>query len=358
MNVCIACELERFSNPFIRQFAEALAHHPAVDAVEGGLDAFWSRDLTFDVVHIHWPKELFPGTTPSASDLDRLADQLAWWGAQCPIVATVHNRFPHHSNAPAFRRLYDLVYQHATGIVHMGEASRTLFAAEHAIPDGQTHRVIPHGDYACFANTVTRAEARRALGLAPDDYVILNFGFIRHREELDLLLRGFGHCSVSQKRLVIAGRVNRPDKKSWTFVRTWLQPWLRLVLDPRIQLHEQFIANDAVQTYVNAADVLVIPRTETLNSGNVALGFTFGRPVVGPDLGNVGEVLRATGNPVFDPAAPRTLGLALDRIHHRAGKQGRANAEYTQAHMQWPDIAEQHVAFYANLALSPDLRTS
>jgi glycosyltransferase involved in cell wall biosynthesis len=85
----------------------------------------------------------------------------------------------------------------------------------------------------------------------------------------------------------------------------------------------------------------------------MALGFTFGRVVVGPDVGVVGEILRATGNPVYDPRRPNSLGKALERASklRRRGK-GQENAAYARSRMDWSSIAQQHVALYDKLIAS------
>ena len=37
-----------------------------------------------------------------------------------------------------------------------------------------------------------------------------------------------------------------------------------------------------------------------MNSGNIALGFSFGCYVVGPDIGNIGNILKENNNLVYD----------------------------------------------------------
>ncbi len=61
------------------------------------------------------------------------------------------------------------------------------------------------------------------------------------------------------------------------------------------------------------ADVLFIPIIKSLNSGNVALGNTFGKVVVGPNYGVIGEELEKLGNPVFDvDQIEKTLKKAIE----------------------------------------------
>jgi glycosyltransferase involved in cell wall biosynthesis len=124
---------------------------------------------------------------------------------------------------------------------------------------------------------------------------------------------------------------------------------LRTHLAP-VQLVEGFISHEDVPGLFNLADVVVIPRADGLNSGNVALGFTFGKVVVGPDTGVIAETLHETGNPVFDPVKPSTLGRALEQARSLAvERKGEDNRSYAEAHLDWDTIADQHAQFFTSL---------
>ncbi len=118
----------------------------------------------------------------------------------------------------------------------------------------------------------------------------------------------------------------------------------------QVKVCEGFLPEDEVQDYLNAADILIIPRINSLNSGNVALGLTFGKVIVGPDTGVIGETLRATGNPVFDPQNRKSLAVALllarDLLTTKLGENNRA---FAMNELDWGKIAQQHIAFYKQL---------
>ena len=44
---------------------------------------------------------------------------------------------------------------------------------------------------------------------------------------------------------------------------------------------------------------MLIAKQNNLNSGNIALGYSFSNIVLGPDTGNIGEILRSTNNPTY-----------------------------------------------------------
>ena len=99
-----------------------------------------------------------------------------------------------------------------------------------------------------------------------------------------------------------------------------------------------------VQQMIQASDIMFIQRLEILNSGNLPLGFAGGNIVVGPDLGNVGEMLRATGNPVFDPHDKESIFIAVDKaismLKQNNYSQGKKNYEYAKNHWNKEHVAQ------------------
>jgi glycosyltransferase involved in cell wall biosynthesis len=335
-------------NPFVPELARALSTHPEVFSVKQDLDDFWKAPNSADIVHVHWPRALFSNwTAEDRNALSRLECALEAW-TEATIVNTVHNLRPHYREAPIYDDLNHLVFKYVDGYIHLGHASQRLFRREYPETTSEPHEVIPHGRYNGFENAVTRDEARRHLGLDPDSCVVLAFGALRHPEELRLLVEGFGGFRHKGKKLVIAGRL------AWAkgpVRRRMLRAYHRLrFLSHPIQFHLGAIDDDEVQYFLNACDQLVIPRKDVLNSGNVALGFTFGRVVVGPNCGVIREVLEETGNPIFDPQDPSTLSDALDKGARLVEKKaGHRNQRYAEKHLNWEQIARKHVDFYSQM---------
>jgi hypothetical protein len=333
MDVIIASEA---SNRYIDQLVESLSESKKVRSVKNSVARFWRQKSDADIVHIQWPEGLFDWNQPKLWELAWLEEKLERWSSQASIVTTVHNYSPH--GIDECDDLYEMTYKMSDGIVHLGEKSRQFFFDEYSFAAEKKHSVIPHGNYTCFPNEISKKDARNCLGIEGGESVILCFGEIRHPEERDLLIEAFDQLELSKKRLLIAGRISPPSRLSLTY-------W-RLRYDPRFLVEEGWIPDKEVQLYLNAADTLVIPRHGVLNSGNVALGFTFGRVVVGPDEGVIGEVLGETGNPVYKPGDDKALARAIEEarsIHHNMGGK---NKEYAMEKMKWRSISSSHLSFY------------
>ena len=83
-----------------------------------------------------------------------------------------------------------------------------------------------------------------------------------------------------------------------------------------------------MQCYFCAADVVLIQRLDILNSGNLPMAYHAGKVVVGPDVGNVGQILRETGNFTFDSHDIGSPVSALQKAltETTRGKENRAYA--------------------------------
>lgn len=350
MNTLIACRTT-IENPYVSQLVTGLSEHTDVRQATQSLSEFWRGPSEFDILHLQWPEALFRWEKPSEWELGYLKDKLGEWSATAKIVCTVHNLHPHGQKTPLYEQFYNLVYEHCHGIIHLGEASIEAVTANYGLPN-KKHVVIPHGNYNCFPNEISKGEARRRLGVRSDDLVYLSFGAIRSHEEAELILNGFNGLTYRSKRLFIAGRMPWPEKRN----RQWLMLKWNLAR-PRIRLFEGWIPNHEVQLYLNASDIVIIPRIDALNSGNVALAFTFGKVVVGPDIGVIGEVLRETGNPTYDPDELSTLSDALKQASHLHQEGlGLQNKSYANVDMDWESVSLSHARLYTSL-LTPTCNT-
>lgn len=334
------------SNPFVHELHAALAVQDRIEGVEASVEALWSGPADRDVLHIHWPESLTTDwSEPTGEELERLERVLGAWRKEAVVVATVHNRHPHYRDTERFRALYDLVYRASHGIVHLGEVSRREIPERHPHLADRSQAVIPLGLFPSIPNRVDRAEALRALGLEREHFVAGFLGTIRHREELSLLLRGFGGVGAPNKRLVLAGAIRWPGRRH---ERWWMR--LQLSANRRLVWRRGYVPDAEVQRYVQPLDVMVVPRKEVLNSAIVLLGFTFGKVVVGPACGNVGEILRETGNPTYAPGDARSLADAIERGRELAlQNHGVENLRYGRERWSWNEIARRHVEFYREL---------
>jgi hypothetical protein len=317
--------------------------------IEQSSDAFWNMEGDYDVIHLHFPEYLTFQLTRAYIDglsdhlIAEVRTRLAFWSTRARLVVTRHVLLPHDAREdPMWEKLYSLFYSFADAVAHFGRASVVEFEdryANLAFVRGYPpmHRVIPHQNYSSLPNDISRQEARRRLGIDEQAEVMLVFGAIRSDDERDLIATAFTGLEPGKRVLLIPRWREKLPNVSWIRLKYWLRDLNRLYyrLHPKYFFGYDFVPEGDTQIYLNACDVLFIPRLWVLNSGNVTLGMTFGRVVVGPDAWDVGEILRENQNPVFDPNRPLTAAAAVERgfALARQGEVSRTNREV--ALKQW-----------------------
>jgi len=331
-------------------------------------DAFWQMEGDFDVVHLHFPEYLTFAVEGSyltglkQEMIDAVAGRLAWWSSRAAIIVTRHVLLPHDArHDPMWERMYEMVYSYADGVVHFANASVAEFRDRYRDtvfkrgrePD---HAIIPHHNYASLPNVVTRDEARRKLGIAADARVMLIFGAIRGETERQLILDTFNGLPTAKKLLLVSRWRENLSDVSWIRLKYGIRDLKRLYyrMHPRFKFNYSFVEEADTQLYLNAADVLFIARLWVLNSGNITLGMTYGRVVVGPDAWDVGELLRETGNPVFDPDRPATAIAAMEKGFNLAseGKVGAENRRLALEEWRPAQCAAMYADFFRKLVSS------
>ncbi len=346
-------------------------------------DLFWSMQGDFDVVHLHFPEYMTfahqDAYIKGLSD-DMIAatvERLQFWGRRARLVITRHVLLPHDAlEDPQWEKMYEAVYRHVHGVVHFAQASVDEFrqryantefvhakkvsgtleapeSARHLFHHQPQHSIVPHHNYTSLPNQIPRSEARRRLGIAENSAVMLVFGAIRNDEERDLILTTFQGLRQKHKILLVSKWRETLAKVSWIRLKYWLRDLNRLYyrLHPSYRFNYGFVDEVDTQLYLNAADVLFIPRLKVLNSGNITLGMTFGKVVVGPDSWDVGQLLRETGNPVFDPERPETAIAAVEEGLRLAeeGQIGPANQKLALEQWSAEQCGAKYVEFFERL---------
>mgnify|MGYP002830099804 CR=1 FL=1 len=140
--------------------------------------------------------------------------------------------------------------------------------------------------------------------------------------------------------LLIAGKFYAPNRKRLSYYLNRFPFWFQ----SNIRIHDGFIDDNEIQYYLNSSDLVVIPRIKSLNSGNVALGFTYGRVVLGQNFGVIGEDLMKTGNPVFNgfdlEEIESSLKSAFDSCENGLGMK---NKKYAESTLSWDRISSMYV---------------
>ncbi|MEQ9287566.1 MAG: glycosyltransferase [Cyclobacteriaceae bacterium] len=342
MRILVAYKTGSIQNMFVKELSDGLAREGA--DIVWNLEHFWSLNGDYDIVHIHWPEFLFYGN--EHVNLDRLHGTLSKWKKKAKIVITRHNRYP-HSGAQHNHQLYRLVYSFVDGVVHLGKYSETDFRQSDYFKKSSANRVIAHHVY----NADLQLNGCKNKMASEDPYVLV-FGMVRNEAERSLLMVANSFLFRKGIKMIAPGWSRFEDSRKKHPLK-WMKYELNFLVEKirsDIVIGNKYVSNDqAAHLYSNSLLVLV-PRMEALNSGIVTQAFAHSKVVVGTEKGNIGELLRETGNPVFDPQQPESLENALERGMTLA-KQGHGskNFEYAQDKLTVKKIAPQYLDFFHSL---------
>jgi len=336
------------ANPVVMDLCRNLSPHVNLQV---SINYFWERDHSrfFDVVHIQWPEELFKWKPIDRNDLKNLIAQLAWWKAKgSKVIVTRHNIYPHILNQ-LYREAYEILYHQASAVVHFSEASvknfKSIYIAKKAIDT--IHKVIPHPMYDDIENKCSRKEARDFLNVDESKAVILIFGSIRHQEEQEFILNVYNNLDHANKFMIVPRwfltTKNNLLQRLFTRIKFFLTEFGK-----NTKLQNYLVPESEIQLYMNAADIVFIPRFEVLNSGVVMLAFSFNKVVVGPSTGSIKELLELSNNPVYQVG---DVGDAASKIikGFELSKKQVGNRSFAKKHMNWVEIVEKYISLYAEV---------
>ena len=335
---------ERMFNHFVPSLGNALQKQGC--EVVYGLKRLWTDDVfDCDIVHFQWPEYVFGPHKQKFSDTDitRMSHRLAQLkGKGIKLFVQVHNLKPHTNKGKNVLQLYELLYQQADVMVHMGNYSRDLLQSQY--PNVQ-HIVVPHHIYDdVYSFNISQEEARQRLHLPTDMKIVLSFGKFRTEEERTFILSLKENYQLSI--LFLMPGFYRETLHTWNPIKfiTRLFHTINYRLKG-IKFCNDIIPDDLMQCYFCAADVVLIQRFDILNSGNLPMAFHAGKVVVGPDMGNVGEILRETGNFTFEPHDIQSAVGALQKALKETTK-GKENKTYATKHWSSDLIATSLLKYY------------
>lgn len=214
--------------------------------------------------------------------------------------------------------------------------------------------VIPYGANLIAQSDLSGKAARKALGLAPTDKVLLFFGNIAPYKGLDILIDALQ--AVPECRLIVAGRVKKGCDVYWQEIQRAI---VTKGLAERVIQKLDFIPDEDVEVYFKAADVAVLPYRAISQSGVLFLSYNFGLPVVATDVGGFGESVEegVTGyicRPNDSADLARAIACYFDSPLFRTLEERRKTIieEVTRNH-SWNRIAEETCRVYSKVSGGP-----
>ena len=221
------------------------------------------------------------------------------------LVWTIHNLYSHECAYPKMEKaIKNFFSKKVDAIICQCNYAKKKFIKEFGAPDKKIH-LINHGFFKCFENQISKEKARKELNLRNNDLVFLFFGSIRPYKGLIHLIESFKKLNRDNNvKLLIVGR-----PKNNQFKKEILN---RIKNNSNIQPLLDFIAQDQIQVYINASDLMIFSYKKILNPGGLYLAMSFGKSVIAPRLGCIPELVNEKGAFLYNAKKPDGLLNALE----------------------------------------------
>lgn len=280
---------------------------------------FNDYDPTYKIVNIHWPEAIFDWYEPTEFQLQELENSIERWKLNSIIVYTKHDVGRHKGMTPNFTRLFELIEQNTDIFIHLGNFSKDHYQEKY--PNAK-HKIVFHPLYESSFKIYSQSEAREKLNIDHEALVIISPGSIRNFIERKMILFAFKKLKVKNKVLIstnmraeirydFRGRVKL--KKIFDIRTYFVNRFKKKYQPPKFVFSYDRLNANELALKMSAADIVLIPRTKILNSGNLFLGLTFNKIVVGPATGNIEEQLNLFKMPVFHPNSLSSVTKALEK---------------------------------------------
>lgn len=345
----------RVPNPYQKILMSALKQN-GVDVVIDQYQLKWpvlfrtlSRHATSDIIHLHWLTPYVEWFTCSKSHFKSFVKLLLLFidiflvrlsGKK--IVWTIHNRFMHEWNNLLIEKWVrkTLARYSDKVIVHCDSAFEEI-KNEYGIKNPVSYSVIPHGHYIdAYQNTIDKTTARKMLGLMPDGVVFLSFGMIRSYKGIDRLLSTVKSSNkLKNVTFLIVGEPRPPE-----FEKEILEMASGM---PNIKFFLEYIPDEKIQVYMNAADAAVFTFKDILTSGSVILAMSYGKAIIVPNRGCFKDLLDARGAIFFGDS--NTLTAALEKAMVADLETMGAHNKERIAREDWNKIGFELKMLYAQI---------
>lgn len=147
-------------------------------------------------------------------------------------------------------------------------------------------KYVAHPLYDNFGEKISKQEARKNVGIAHEEKILLFFGFIRKYKGLDILLDAMPEVIKKTPgiKLMIAGEYYEDAK-------IYEQQIDKLGIRNNLILKNGFVADHDIKNYLCAADVVVQPYRNATQSGVTPLAYHFEIPMIVTNVGALPDMV-------------------------------------------------------------------
>lgn len=193
--------------------------------------------------------------------------------AKVPVKVLVHNTFPHEGNT-LDKMLTQWALRNVESFVTMTENESKRLRT--VIREGADIQIAPHPIYRQFPlSGLSKDELREQLQLPDTGSLLLFFGFVRPYKGLGILLEALALLKEDNipLHLLVAGEF-------WEDKQSYEDQITNLGIREMITIRGEYIPDDQVGHYFEAADLFVAPYLDGTQSGSIKQAMSYHLPLV------------------------------------------------------------------------------
>lgn len=297
MKILFAYTRKKISSEFILRFAELTSFLGNTEIVLSK-EEFWDSTVKYDYIVINWPEYLFGWNVNLTDDnLEQLINRISYYKAKnTKIVSVLHDEYSHFGREVNLNKIFDICYGNSDILIHLGEYSKKKYQG---IYKNAEHFIIYHPLFTSFNFSLEKDIVRKKINIQKNEFFIIAPGSIRGKNEFDLVIKMFKKINIKGKKLFFPRLdfLTKPqsfrtlmDIKSLIYYYIFFT-YYRFFLN--VYWKQGFLSSEKYSEYFTASDLVIIPRKDILNSGNVILGSQFNKLIVGFEISNIKEVLKS-----------------------------------------------------------------
>ena len=247
---------------------------------------------------------------------------------------TCHNIYPHESSNS--KALHYLVRKYL-----IARCKSVLFLTKKSHADaeailGKINRwqVAAHGHFiGYYGNIIDKREARKTLKWNTEKTIYCYFGKRREYKNIGAMITCFASsCKTNEALHIYASGNERSDGFHHEDLQT-----------ENIHYHSGWMADEQLGLVLNAADAIVLPFKNILNSSTVIASLSYGKIVMVPECGSLAEIITDNNGIKYNPNDSGGLDGAFRRfrgLSKSAIKEIEKNALETAREMSWIKAAQ------------------
>ncbi len=223
---------------------------------------------------------------------------------QTKIVCILDNLIPHESR-PGDKLFTRYFVKPIDGFVAM---SKSVQAELGQFDSSKKCLYTPHPLFDHFGEKMDKASAIENLNLPKGKHFLLFFGFIRAYKGLDLLLEALSKVKNENIHLIIAGEYYEEEEKYIDLIH-------QLQLQDRVHNFNEFIADDRINQFFGAADLVAQPYRTATQSGVAQIAFHFEKPILVTDVGGLPEIVSHKNSGYITKVDPSDIAQKINDFY-------------------------------------------